>query len=121
MTKPFDVTKPVQTRDGRKARIICTDHTGDTPIITLVTNSQDVELVYYHNLDGICLYNSSRLNLINIPERRSIFRNIYREGSTGNEHLSLESAQRIGKKDTLEFIYEDDVLVDVKLHRKDQQ
>jgi hypothetical protein len=25
MSKPFDPTKPVQTRDGRPARIICTD------------------------------------------------------------------------------------------------
>lgn len=34
--KAFDPTKPVQTRDGRKARIICTDAKGVLPIIALV-------------------------------------------------------------------------------------
>lgn len=37
MTKKFDPTKPVQTRDGRKARIICTDVRDDYyPIMALV-------------------------------------------------------------------------------------
>lgn len=36
----FDSSKPVQTRDGRKARIICTDAVGDYPIryLTLSRN-----------------------------------------------------------------------------------
>lgn len=36
--KPFDPTKPVQTRDGRKARIICTDAASPLPIVALVTD-----------------------------------------------------------------------------------
>ena len=40
MTK-FDPTKPVQTRDGREARIICTDveRKGDWPIVALIKTS----------------------------------------------------------------------------------
>ena len=37
MNKPFDPLKPVQTRDGRKARIICTDRKMDGfPILALI-------------------------------------------------------------------------------------
>lgn len=36
MTKTFDPTKPVQTRDGRPARIICTDRKGEFPIVALL-------------------------------------------------------------------------------------
>lgn len=38
----FDPTKPVQTRDGRKARIICTDRRDrHFPIVALVGNSDE--------------------------------------------------------------------------------
>ena len=41
--KPFDIQKaregkPVCTRDGRKARIICFNRKGDMPITALITN-----------------------------------------------------------------------------------
>ncbi len=36
--KPFDPTKPVQTRDGRKARIVCMNADNSRyPIVALVT------------------------------------------------------------------------------------
>lgn len=31
--KPLDFTKPVQTRDGRNVRILCTDGGGEYPVI----------------------------------------------------------------------------------------
>jgi len=37
MSKQFDPSKPVQTRDGLPARIICTDAKCDFPIIGLIT------------------------------------------------------------------------------------
>lgn len=45
----FDPIKPVQTRDGRKARIICTDAKGSFPIIALVTSLDD-------NLEEVITY-----------------------------------------------------------------
>jgi hypothetical protein len=33
----FDPNRPVQTRDGREARVLCTDASGDYPIVALVT------------------------------------------------------------------------------------
>ena len=69
MTK-FDPTKPVQTRDGREARIICTDveRKGDWPIVALIKTS-DGERPYLYKEDG-CTFEDRRMDpddLINIP------------------------------------------------------
>ena len=37
----FDPTKPVQTRDGGNALIICTDRKGDYPIVALIDSEVD--------------------------------------------------------------------------------
>jgi hypothetical protein len=71
----FDLTKPVQTRDGRKARIICTDRKGDNySIIALVTSVYDGEEDEDTNMyttEGLywCDGQITDLDLINIPER----------------------------------------------------
>jgi len=70
----FDPTKPVQTRDGRPARVICADARGGWPIIALVEVSEGCEETSVHREDGS--YNSadpqSRRDLINIPEKRTL-------------------------------------------------
>lgn len=118
----FDPTKPVQTRDGRPARIICTDrkHSRDV-IVALVTSdtTNDEHLVTYcasgQYVDSI----TDNVDLVNIPVRVSRYYNIY---TTGDPcfHLSLECARRalhgnnyIG---TIEVIREDGVDVGRKLH-----
>lgn len=48
----FDPKRPVQTRDGRKARIICTDaKVNEKPIIALVAEYECSEVLryYWHN------------------------------------------------------------------------
>lgn len=72
----FDPSKPVQTRDGRKARIICLDKKGDFPIVALVSTvfdeddenplSYTAEGRYYKHKDE----EDSVLDLVNIPQRR---------------------------------------------------
>ena len=49
--KPFDLEaakagKPVCTRDGRKARIICFNAKRDAPIIALVTTNYGKEIAF---------------------------------------------------------------------------
>jgi hypothetical protein len=69
----FDPTKPVQTRDGRKARIICTDAKGGNPIVALRTSENgkyEVMELYYE--DGRCQASSPGCDLINIPEKRTL-------------------------------------------------
>jgi hypothetical protein len=65
----FDPTKPVQTRDGRKARIICTDACCEDPIIALV-DSNGHEYVFWYSLTGKHSRDDieSDNDLINIPE-----------------------------------------------------
>jgi hypothetical protein len=66
----FDPTKPVQTRDGHKARIICTDANlkalPDLPVIAAVS-TEEGEVLYYRKADGA--HSSLRQHdLVNIPE-----------------------------------------------------
>lgn len=39
----LDLTKPVQTRDGRKVRILCTDDRGNYPVIGIIECPDKVE------------------------------------------------------------------------------
>jgi hypothetical protein len=66
----FDPTKPVQTKSGKKARIICTDRNlKNYPIVALISEHNDtVESFAYYNAKGEHLLNSNE-DLINIPKR----------------------------------------------------
>lgn len=70
----FDPTKPVQTRDGRPARILATDFKGNFPIVAAVEFCDGTEIVYSYYDDGTM--NRSRLqrgyDLINIPEDQEL-------------------------------------------------
>lgn len=61
--KPFDLQaarsgKPVCTRDGKKARILCFDRIASTPIVALVKTRDTLEKVYQYYNNGRC-YNSN--------------------------------------------------------------
>lgn len=71
--KQFDPTKPVQTRDGYKTRIICTDAKGDYPIVALVTHGE-VEVAWAYRSDGKLGYGQQHSDLINVPERHPHWR-----------------------------------------------
>ena len=80
--KPFDLKaakagKPVCTRDGRKARIICFDKKGGTPIVGLI-QEDGFETVATFNESGLCLINGA-YNLMMLPEKKEGWVNIYKE------------------------------------------
>lgn len=73
--KPFDLEaakagKPVCTRDGRKARIICFDtiNKGNYPIIALLED-KGCEAIFYYNKDGKCNVGTER-DLMMLPEKK---------------------------------------------------
>lgn len=70
--KCFDPTKPVQTRDGRKARILITDLQNQTPIVAAITSECDVENAYHYGIKGnFCDMDiEHRYDLVNIPQKR---------------------------------------------------
>ena len=70
--------KPVCTRDGRKARIICFDRKGNTPIVALIECVNHAEILQgYHN-DGKCFhYETSNSDLMMLPEKKEGWVNVY--------------------------------------------
>jgi hypothetical protein len=74
----FDPTKPVQTRDGRKARILCTNAVGTHPIIAAVNSSDGVcEYPIQVQDDGKVYSGESKSDLVNVPQEITIWFNVY--------------------------------------------
>lgn len=67
----FDPSKPVTTRDGRKARIICTDSKHSQPIIALIYASNQESVERFHT-DGSFNFDKEPCchDLVNIPEEK---------------------------------------------------
>lgn len=97
--KPFSLEaaksgKPVCTRDGRKARIICFDLQSieKTPIVAAVqvTDKQEVISHYYEDgrqfVDGI-----SELDLMMLPEKKEGWVNVYKERIYSTKEEAIEA------------------------------
>ena len=100
--KPFDIQKaregkPVCTRDGKKARIICFDRKGDMPIIALITISGQEYPAPYDNEGRFSKYESTKdLDLMMLPEKRSGWINVNKDAGL---FKSKEEAERNCTKD----------------------
>lgn len=98
----FDPTKPVQTRNGRAARIICTDVKGEWPIIALVTDGQrETVLSYKKSGSAYDDKREDRSDLVNAPE--CVWVNVYRSKNGeicvdvwGSEPRASKESMRIG-------------------------
>ena len=85
--KPFDLEKarlgkPVCTRDGRKARIICFDLKNEAyPIVAAIGNDSSESLLCYTINGEIVKGNyKSEKDLMMLPEKKEGWINIYKEG-----------------------------------------
>lgn len=81
--KPFDLQKakagkPVCTRDGREARIICFDRNSIQPIVALIKNFNEEESVNVFFKDGHSLSKNNEVeaDLMMLSEKRSGWVNI---------------------------------------------
>lgn len=87
--KPFDLEaakagKPVCTRDGRKARIICFDKKGAIyPIVTLVEECGE-EHEYSYDTKGKSTVHP-KMDLMMLPEKHEGWINIYKDGENSRE------------------------------------
>lgn len=89
--KPFNLEKakdgkPVCTRDGRKARIICFDKKGGIPIVALIEENQDgksKEEINYFYVNGCSVSNTieSKDDLLMAPESHEGWINLYRRAN----------------------------------------
>ena len=108
--KPFDIQKaregkPVCTRNGRKARIICFDaKCADTPIVALVTRN-DGEILFRYYRDGRLSDNKDSVtDLMMLPEKKEGWVNVAKE-PLGDDEVVLgyifnkyEDAVKSGKE-----------------------
>lgn len=133
--KPFDPTKPVQTRDGHPARIICTDREGpqnnlknnlNWPIIALVRKRSGCEMAVSYDASGRIggsQVREHRFDLVNVPERVSRFMYLYPpEVALSGKRVTIQrrkeevlpSGTALG---IVEIQYEDGVPVNAIIHR----
>lgn len=120
--KPFDIQKaregkPVCTRDGHKARIICFDYngeTGDYPIVALVhynKRNKCYERVLKYTSDGLfnkygdCQHDD---DLMMLPEKKEGWVNVYKDSvyDTKDEAL-IGRSKNIGYIDTVKIEWEE--------------
>jgi hypothetical protein len=84
MDKIFDPSLPVQTRDGKPARIVCTDRlcNGGHRLVVLIQHKGGSEHVESRSITGLVLEGHlAPLDLINIPTKLVRWFNIYEIGS----------------------------------------
>ena len=82
--KPMTVdwTKPIQTRDGRPARVLCLDlrkGAGDFAAVA-VTDTDHTEFIWTRPLTGKAGDGESGIDIINVPEKRTVYINFYEGG-----------------------------------------
>lgn len=79
--KPFDLEsvkagKPVCTRDGKKARVVCFDKVGAYPVIALV-QEVGMETCHFYSQDGKCADCGTELDLMMLCEKKEGYINVY--------------------------------------------
>ena len=108
--KPFDLEaarsgKPVCTRDGRKARIVCFDKhcvENNAPIVACVisynSNNQEFEDVIIYKEDGTLYEHEHPFDLMMLPEKKEGWVNICRNLNTNKTELDTEDIYNTRKE-----------------------
>ena len=93
--------KPVCTRDGRKARIVCFDAKGDQPIIALVEakGNKDtlIEKVERYFINGHSVFEVRETNndLMMLPEKHEGWVNVYKTSKAGRNIGTLHPTKEV--------------------------
>lgn len=105
--KPFDLEaarsgKPVCTRNGEKARIICFDVKAKKPIAALITNDDTEEVHFYYDNGRSDQYLEYRYDLMILPEKKEGWVNIYNDGGTYySKYIYKTEKEATGQADTI--------------------
>ena len=94
-------SRKVVTRDGRNARIICTDAKDDFPIIALIeTTNGSIEFAYKFKKNGRFLDNDSdyHYDLFFAPEKHEGWINVYKAGNTPHSDTCVWPTEEEAKK-----------------------
>ena len=116
--KPFDLEaaksgKPVCTRDGRKARIVCFDAKGDKPIIALIEMGV-AETPNNYPIDGKAISTKETpCDLMMLPEKKEGWVNVYKGGL-------LDTKSYNTKKEAFDKASPEDYVDTVKINWEEQ-
>ena len=97
-------SRKIVTRDGRNARILCTDAKGDFPIVTLIeTLDNSIEIVSKFKKNGHFLIGDydSNLDLFFVPEKHEGWVNLYRD----TRDVTYVGSMYTSEKEAKENIY----------------
>lgn len=73
-----DLTKPVQTKGGRRARVICTDAANSSyPVLVLIADDFGHEDVVRYDSAGYHAGGAGAWDLINVPAEQVRYINVY--------------------------------------------
>lgn len=94
-------SQKVVTRDGRKARILCTDMKNKQPVLALVTE-EDREDIHFYYQNGVWCneFPNHKLDLVFAPVKKEGWINIFRcktDLYIGDVFETKEAAEKMGK------------------------
>lgn len=94
-------SQKVMTRDGRKARIVCTDMKNKQPILALITEGNREDIRFYSQNGVWCNdFPNHKLDLVFAPIKKKGWINIFRcktELYIGDVFEIKEEAEKMGK------------------------
>ena len=94
-------SQKIMTRDGRKARIVCTDFKNEQPILALITEGNREDIHFYYQNGAWCNeFPENKLDLFFAPAKKKGWINIFRckpDLYSGDIFETKEEAEKIGK------------------------
>ena len=111
--KSFDIEaaklgKPVCTRDGRKARIICFDRNDLYPIVALIECEDGKEMIGAYSKEGQTeIYEIKGTDLMMLPEKKEGWVNVYKHNLYDTESEAKRAHVKEGYIDTIKIEWEE--------------
>ena len=119
--KPFDLEaakagKPVCTRDGRKARIICFDAKCDKPIVALIYDYNKETVLQYLENGRFFVDQIDKYDLMMFPQKKEGWVNVYKSYNVGKKIPCMASIyptkEEAKKSSVVGFDYVDTVKIE---------
>lgn len=119
--RPFDLEaakagKPVCTRDGRKARIICFDAKYDKPIVALIYDCNKETVLQYLESGRFFVDQIDKYDLMMLPQKKEGWVNVYKSYNVGKTIPCMASIyptkEEAKKSSVVGFDYVDTVKIE---------